>query len=216
MTTNVTVTTFIDYDNVRWYASQLFGIDRHLSPYALATTICEDLQRSNGDHTTTELAFALAAVRVYVPRPRKVGSRRKRHNALLKGWRRSGEREQVEILSPDVNGYDEPKEIHSQMCVDLLRWARSTQVGVSVPEIAVVFSNDRDLRPAVSEIGERFQVPIAPRVDFAGWAGQEQDGRGWEWIATIESTTVQSHFLTWEAYEAYEANASEVAMRGGR
>lgn len=208
MTTNVAVTTFIDYDNVRWYASQLFGIDRHLSPYALATTICEDLQR---DHATTELAFALAAVRVYVPRPRKVGGRRKRHNALLKGWCRSGERGQVEILSPDVNGSDEPKEIHSQMCVDLLRYARSTYA--SVPEIAVVFSNDRDLRPAVSEIGERFQVPIAPRVDFAGWAGQEQEGRGWEWIAEIESTTVQSHFLTWEAYEA---NASEAAMRGGR
>lgn len=211
MTTNVAVTTFIDYDNVRWYASQLFRIDRHLSPYALATTICEDLQR---DHATTEeLAFALATVRVYVPRPRKVGSRRKRHNALLKRWCRSGERGQVEILSPDVNGYDEPKGIHSQMCVDLLRWARSTQVCVSVPEIAVVFSNDRDLRPAILEIGERFQAPITPRVDFAGWAGQGREGRGWEWITAIESTTVQSHFLTWETYEA---NASEAAMRGGR
>lgn len=91
----------------------------------------------------------------------------------------------VTILDPPINQYDEPKEVHTQLTVDLLLWADSVASGRSASEVAVLFSTDRECRPAVRRASERLTAISSSRVGLASWAGQEHSQLDAQWFTNL-------------------------------
>lgn len=197
------VAVFIDYRDALWSAQLLFGRDgsRNLDPRALAQAVCDELKAAE---MSTSPSVRLAEVRVYLSEPRKSPGKA-RHARRCGLWRAHGQRlgVPITILDPPVNQFDEPKEVHTQLTVDLLLWADSVTSGRSASEVAVLFSTDRECRPAVREASARLATISGSRVDLAGWAGQECSQLDVQWITDL-SAAPSVHLVSLQDYEKRE------------
>ena len=201
---------FIDYSDALWSAQVLsLGENtQELEPCALAMAACDELAASG------EEAVRLVEVRVYVSKPRESQRKYMRRRSR---WEDDGRGRgiRVTVQDPSANERGEAKEVHTQLTVDLLKWADSVARNRSGSDIAVLFSNDRDCRPGVLKARERIVAEQRARVDIAVWAGQEDSDLDWEWIATLD-TEVRAHFVDWDNYEACKAQTTDAPRRSHR
>ena len=198
------VTAFLDYSSTLWSAQKLFGQKecQELDPCALALAVCDEL-------VPPGLTASLATVHVYTSKPHKASAQceRRRH----RDWRARALKRarhldlRVKILDPPQNYDGEAKEVHTQLTVDLVKWAFSAAriPNRSGSNIAVLFSNDRQCRPAVLKVAERLALANAGRIDIAGWTGQEHSKLDHAWIAALDPPT-KVHSTRWESYQRHQ------------
>lgn len=166
-----------------------FDVGGHFLPWALAQAICD---RHNSNYPN-DPAFDMVGVRVYygMPDRQRHGDDGKSHAAAklqTQVWK--DESDVVVPIRPPL-GYVETsrsgsrnvppsrdvrrtraqrwrvtgeKEVDTQLALDLVCMAIDGKY-----DVAVLFSADRDFRPAVMEIKRRFGSNGTPRVDLAGW-----------------------------------------------
>lgn len=163
------------------------SVGGHFHPWALAQAICD---RHDANYPN-EPAFELVGVRVYygMPHRQKHGDDGKTYAAAeqqTQVW--EAESDAVTPIRPPL-GYVErsgsrnvppsrdarrervqrwrvtgEKEVDTQLTIDLVCMAIDGEY-----DVAVLFSADRDFRPAIMEIKRRFGPNGTPRVDLAGW-----------------------------------------------
>ena len=163
------------------------SVGGHFRPWALAQAICA---RHDANYPN-EPAFDMVAVRVYYGMPH-----RQRHGDDGKAYAAAEQQTQVWEAESDTVipirpplGYVErsgsrnvppsrdvrrervqrwrvtgEKEVDTQLTIDLVCMAIDGEY-----DVAVLFSADRDFRPAIMEINRRFGPNSTPRVDLAGW-----------------------------------------------
>lgn len=196
------VTAFLDYSSALWSAQKLFGQKKcqALDPCALALAVCDELM-SHG------AVANLAGVHVYTSSPHKTSPKTERqdHRDQRTRWldRARDLGVQVDIHDPSRNRFGEAKEVHTQLTVDLLKWAYLAACNrAASSDVAVLFSSDRQCRPAVLKVAERLASANTQQVNIAGWAGQERSKLDHEWIRALDPPT-KVRFVRWESYEGY-------------
>lgn len=195
--TDIQMIVYLDYSSALWSAQKLFGQKKcqSLDPCALALAVCDELMSRGA-------VANLAGVHVYTSRPHKTSPKTERqdHGDQRTRWldRARDLGVQVDIHDPSRNRFGEAKEVHTQLTVDLLKWAYLAANRSTSSDIAVLFSNDRQCRPAVLKVAERLASANTQQVNIAGWAGQEHS----EWIRALDPPT-KVRFVRWESYEGY-------------
>ena len=188
---------FIDYENAYRNACRLFfghapenaeaDPDGHFRPWALGEAICQ----RHSEAYPNEPPLDLIEVRVYRGQPRRDrdAARFRASNARDQAWRDESDR--VQTFRPDLQYADDfdlhsegpkessrradgrrekpgrvigEKEVDTWLAVDLVRMALTGEF-----DIAILFSEDRDFRPALRAIRSEFGPQGTPRVDLAGW-----------------------------------------------
>ena len=160
------VALFVDYENAYRNARDLFRngahganrTDGHFRPWQLGLSICRQYNRLHPREDPVELD----AVRVYRGQPDR--RRDPRGYAVSRAqssqWEASGCQVFHQVLAYNNDGTQEEKEIDVWLAVDLV--AMSIERAF---EIAILFSADRDFRPALRYVRDRTSV----RVDVAAW-----------------------------------------------
>lgn len=187
---------FVDYQNAYRNALDLFhggdrgraGTNGQFRPRALGELICV---RYNERRPQAE-PLALSAVRVYRGAPASHADPRgfsaSRRQTLA--WQAA----EVDVFQRPL-AYDQAtgrirgeKEIDVWLAIDLVAMALD-----GAYDVAVLFSADRDFRPALRLIRARFASE--PRVDVAAWGGQS-DRR----FLTVEGEAPLIHFINEHGY----------------
>ena len=192
------VAVFIDYEDARHYAArQSGGSVGDFDPWDLATAICE-LSNERG---TVAAQLELAEVRVYLGASNQFLSPEDfaRYKRLRTAWKR---RPSVAVQMPRFRTKKDRivKEHHTQMSIDLFNWALDVSSGGVGPEVAVLFSADRDCAPIVRRLATCFGSGASPRVDLAGWLEHDGKGQPLAYIVPLkppEDRTVNAHLLRW-------------------
>lgn len=158
---------FVDYENTMLGARDAFhggsaGFDEtngHVHPWLLGELICT---RNNERHRA-EPQLDLTAVRVYrgLPDSRREPQRNTSVRSQAGKWEEDGVQVFMQPFSYDDQANERrEKEIDVWLAIDLVVMAIEEQF-----EVAVLFSQDRDFRPALRYVRDR----TAARVDVAGW-----------------------------------------------
>ena len=197
MTQNAVV--FIDYENVRHYARWPQGaMDEGLNPWSLGRAICALHNRRAQD-----VPLECGEVRVYLGVSNEsVEETAQRH---YKGLRTTWEKNRsVKVHSPRRRAKDGVvKEFYTQMSVDLLNWALDVSRGCREPEVAVLFSVDRDCAPALRSADDLLRSHPTARIDVVCWHEYDQwqrdQMRGWA-ANIVPNSDLERHLLTWDDY----------------
>ena len=149
---------YLDYHNARWNAGKLWGYGGVFNPWELGQAIAQ----AHDKRYTAEPPLEVVSVRVYVPRPRSK-EQRKNFDRLWYGWHDKCQGRISRVMCRRMDG--QVKDLHTQLSTDLLGAVQEGQF-----DVAVLFSTDRDFRPVVQEVCERFTAQRSARLDLAGWA----------------------------------------------
>lgn len=203
---------FIDYQNAYRNALDLFhggepgpaNSNGQFRPWDLGLAIC---RRHNQLHPA-EPPLELSGVRVYRGQPLSRHDPRGYRAARRQGnaWRSRG----VEIFEQPL-AYDErsgrargEKEVDVWLAVDLVTMAIDAAY-----DVAILFSADRDFRPALRYVRDRF-TPV-PRVDIAAW-GTRRDRRA----LSIEGAPPTVHYVSRAVYESVRDPTNYAERRSSR
>lgn len=209
-------TLFCDYENMRWHAQRLFrrvSSRSHFDPYIFGQALCDQL-RDSGTHVD------LASVRVYRagppdqdycadPPPLRQWENYAHQSAE---WRQKhGERRLAEPLFREgayvakVDKRDgQHKQVHTQISVDLVNWARNATEHPDGSHLAILSSADRDCAPAVRQVWQLIGSDMDNahvEVAFAGWEKPNAPRIEWEWLNGFTTPEPSLHLLRWSAYE---------------
>lgn len=212
----VGATLFLDYDNACWWAKWLSGamLSATFDPWILGETICA--ARTTTESQAHSFDLRLVDVRVYV----RIPDRREpvERDALRKQVKRWGEMygAQVQVVQrptdPPRRDCDTKvvvKEIHTQLSVDLLTWAREVSHGESDSRIALLFSADRDCQPAVRQVATQFRQEAFPRIVLAGWLGADESSSECATVLDVDDLPDRPSLLPWRAYQNAENKARQ-------
>lgn len=144
---------FLDYQSARWNAYKLFGAGGGFDPWELGEAICD----KHNQGIVEGLRLRLTKAQVYLPRKARV------RGETVDNWRAKHGSRVTLVWCRHENG--QVKDLHTTLSVDLLRMADEAEF-----EVGIIFSADRDFRPALRRFAERFEGQDLPRLDFAGWA----------------------------------------------
>lgn len=187
---------FIDYENARHYARRSHSAtDGHFDPWSLGQAICNLHNRRVPD-----APLECGEVRVYLGVSNEsVDETTQRH---YRGLRTTWEKNQsVKVRMPRRRPRDKMvKEFYTQLSVDLLNWALGVSRGSREPEVAVLFSADRDCAPALRSVAALLRSHPKSRIDVAGWLEHSQAQSSFGWIVDIPDLHLEQHLLTWNDY----------------
>ena len=194
---------FVDYENARWHARRLFRTDTdgHFDPLALAVAVCE----SAGDRHVLPVVSPVQ-VRVYLGHPTKdVPDACGYWDCQPSSWRSHGKR--VSAVPFNISrrgqklaeeGHLEIKEMHVQMSVDIFKWALQAAGGNARADVAILFTDDRDLAPAVRKVAAMRDANGAPRLDLAGWAGRSDDSGEGHAVLSVDDLNLPRRLIGWD------------------
>lgn len=177
---------FVDYENARHAADRLFGDridnDGYFHPRKLGQLICEQHNRQAEAQGLPQLR--LTEVRVYrgQPDPEAEPKRRAEHLARKYAWLDLDDEAHTTVEDCKITVIDPPlhyprashprwagrtafeQEIDTQITVDAL-----TMAVQGAFDVAVLFSEDKDFLPVMSELLARYSEGQLPQVHRAGW-----------------------------------------------
>lgn len=189
---------FIDYENARHYARRQPGTaDGHFEPWSLGQAICDLHNRRAPD-----VPLECDEVRVYlgVSNEHLDEATWRDYEELSETWEKN---QSVKVRKPKsrVRGKARlVKEFYTQLSVDLFNWALGVSRGCREPEVAVLFSADRDCAPALRSVAALLQSHPKSRIDVAGWLERDQGRRSLGWVVDIPDLHLEQHLLTWNDY----------------
>lgn len=194
---------FVDYENARWHARRMFHTDTdgHFDPLALAAAVCENAQ---GRHALP--VVSPVQVRVYLGHPTKdVPDACVYWDCQPSSWRSHGKR--VSVVPFNISrrgqklaeeGHLEIKEMHVQMSVDIFNWALHAADGSAEADVAILFTDDRDLAPAVRKVAAMHGEDGTPRLDLAGWVGRSDTGREMYTVLSVDDLKLPERLIGWD------------------
>ena len=189
---------FIDYENARHYARRQPGAaDGHFEPWSLGQAICDLHNRHAPD-----VPLECGEVRVYlgVSNEHLDEATWRDYEELSETWEKN---QSVKVREPQsrVRGKARVvKEFYTQLSVDLFNWALDVSRGSRGPEVAVLFSADRDCAPVLRSVAALLQSHPKSRIDVAGWLERDQGWRSFGWVVDIHDLHLEQHLLTWDDY----------------
>ena len=197
------LSVFCDYENMSWYAQRASdagstAID--LDPRVLGL-VARDLVASE-----SESPVALAEVRVYrTPTEAQSSAQCHARDRVIEPLEGRTSARQIES---DRDG-GRPKQIHSQLTVDLFNWASDVSADEHNRDVAiVVLSADRECAPVMREMLRRFHEEPSWRVAFGGWSTDEgARGPEWTWLTEFGDHEPRLLLLSWNAYERQACEA---------
>lgn len=210
----VGATLFLDYDNACWWAKWLSGatLTATLDPWVLGETIC--VAYATTESQVRSFNLRLVDVRVYVRIPdHREPVERDTRRKQVKRWREMyGAQVQVVQRPTDPPRRDGDtrvvvKELHTQLSVDLLTWAREVSQGESDSRIALLFSADRDCQPVVRQVATRFWEEAFPQIVLTGWLSTDESSSECATVLDIDDLPDRPLFLPWQAYQDAEDEA---------
>ena len=188
---------FIDYENARHYAPQEQSWRRgDLDPWQLARAVCG----LGSDLDPVE-------VRVYlgVSNEPLDEADRKRYAKLSRQWERNGPVSVQPLRTRNPNAQVQiVKELYTQLSIDLLNWATDVSNGRDVPEVAVLFSADRDCAPIVKRLKACSQSQRTYRIDVAAWLERSSRKPVPGGLLSVSDAEPKKHLLTWPEYMGAE------------
>ncbi len=199
---------FVDYENARWHARRLFRTDTdgHFDPLALAVAVCEKA----GDRQVLPALIPIR-VRVYLGRPTKdVLKACEYWDRQPSGWPSHGESvsafpfdislrgQSQSDQKPADGGHPEIKEMHVQMSVDIFNWALQAADGSAEADVAILFTDDRDLAPAVRKVATMHGENDTPRLDLAGWVGRSRAGGEMDAVLSVDDLKLPERIIDWD------------------
>ena len=189
---------FIDYENARHYARRQPGVaDGHFEPWSLGQAICDLHNRHAPD-----VPLECGEVRVYlgVSNEHLDEATWRDYERYAQTW---GKSRPVKVHTPQRQCRDKTwvvKEFYTQLSVDLLNWALDVSRNCREPEVAVLFSADRDCAPALRAVAAILRSHPTSRVDMAGWLEHGQGQASFGRVVDIPDLHLEQHLLTWGDY----------------
>lgn len=189
---------FIDYENARHYAPQEQAWRRSdLDPWQLARAVC-------GPGSGLDPV----EVRVYLGVSNEpLGEADRKHYAKLsRRWKRNGpvSVQPLRTRNPDAQ-VQIVKELYTQLSIDLFKWATEVSNSSGVPEVAVLFSADRDCAPIVKRLKACSQSQRTHRIDLAAWLERSPRKPVRGGLLPVSGAKLKKHLLTWPEYMEAEA-----------